>query len=211
MNSWGSPFAHGGSCTSPRSVPSSIQPTEVSTHDNPTQWSTTNGMKMKISAEEWQEQQLLSVLLYCHEFQTFTLHSNIEMIFLHLTQVDVVGVEEEVRQVEELWDQLSDIPHVVPGGWLPLLLDIIKHALRDVKASLCRDETQRSHTDVWNFATGLLIINVLCLIYCSHLNIILFPYVCRKCICCHLKGAFHLLIKFHNLQWKSLERQCNLN
>lgn len=38
------------------------------------------------------------------------------MIFLSLTQVDVVGVEEEVRQVEELWDQLSDIPHVVPGG-----------------------------------------------------------------------------------------------
>lgn len=66
-------------------------------------------------------------------------------------------------------------------------------------------------TDVWNFATGLLIINILCLIYCSHLNIILFPDVCRKLICCHLKGAFHLLIKFHNLQWKSLERQCNLN
>lgn len=55
--------------------------------------------------------------------------------------MDVVGVEEEIRQVEELWDQLSDITHVVPGGRLPLLLYIIKHPLWDVEASLCRDET----------------------------------------------------------------------
>lgn len=47
MNSWGSPLAQGGSCTSPRSVPSSIQPAEGSTHDEPTQRSTTHGMKMK--------------------------------------------------------------------------------------------------------------------------------------------------------------------
>lgn len=134
--------------------------------------------------------------------------------FLRLTQVDVVGVDEEVRQVEELWDQLSDIPHVVPGGRLPLLPYIIKHSLWDVEASLRTDETMPSHlqcTDVPNFATVLLIIKILCLIYCRHLNIILLPYVRRKRICCRLKGAFHLLIKFHNLQWKSLERQCNLN
>lgn len=55
--------------------------------------------------------------------------------------MDVVGVEEEIRQVEELWDQLSDIAHVVPGGRLPLLLYTIKHPLWDVEASLCRDET----------------------------------------------------------------------
>lgn len=72
-------------------------------------------------------------------------HTVMWQIFLRLTQVDVVGVEEEVRQVEELWDQLSDVPHVVPGGWLPLLLYIVKHPLRNVEASLCSDETQCCH------------------------------------------------------------------
>lgn len=56
--------------------------------------------------------------------------------------MDVIGVEEEVRQVEELWDQLSDITHVVPGGRLPLLPYVIKHPLWDVEASLCRDKSR---------------------------------------------------------------------
>lgn len=53
-----------------------------------------------------------------------------------LTQVDVVGVEQEVRQVEELWDQLSDVAHIVSGGRLPLFLHTEKHPLCDVKAAL---------------------------------------------------------------------------
>lgn len=37
-------------------------------------------------------------------------------IKMNLTQLHVVGVDQEVRQVEELWDQLSDVSHVVSGG-----------------------------------------------------------------------------------------------
>lgn len=55
---------------------------------------------------------------------------------MSLTQLDVVRVEQEVRQVEELWDQLSDIAHVVSRGRLPLLLYAVKHPLWDIKASL---------------------------------------------------------------------------
>lgn len=53
-----------------------------------------------------------------------------------LTQLDVVGVEQEVGQVEELWDQLSDVAHVVSGGRLPLFLHTVKHPLGDVEAAL---------------------------------------------------------------------------
>lgn len=53
-----------------------------------------------------------------------------------LTQLDAVGVEQEVGQVEELWDQLSDVAHVVSGGRLPLFLHAVKHPLCDVKAAL---------------------------------------------------------------------------
>lgn len=53
-----------------------------------------------------------------------------------LTQLDVVGVEQEVGQVEELWDQLSDVAHVVSGGRLPLFPHAVKHPLCDVKATL---------------------------------------------------------------------------
>lgn len=63
-----------------------------------------------------------------------------------LTQLDVVGVEQEVRQVEELWDQLSDVPHVVSGGRLPLLLYTVKHPLWDIKPSLWGDEAQHCQT-----------------------------------------------------------------
>lgn len=63
-----------------------------------------------------------------------------------LTQLDVVGVEQEVRQVEELRDQLSDVPHVVSGGRLPLFFHTVKHPLWDIKPSLWEDEAQHCKT-----------------------------------------------------------------
>lgn len=63
-----------------------------------------------------------------------------------LTQLDVVGVEQEVRQVEELWDQLSDVPRVVSGGRLPLLLYAVKHPIGDIKPSLWGEEAQHCQT-----------------------------------------------------------------
>lgn len=161
------------------------------------------------------ERQLSSVVLYEHECQTFTLYSNIKMILFTSDPGGCCwswGGSQAGRRTlgSALWH-----PPCCPWRLTPT------PSLRYKTSALgCRSlpeqrwDTTPSHlqcTDVWNFATGLLIINILCLIYCSHLNIILFPDVCRKLICCHLKGAFHLLIKFHNLQWKSLERQCNLN
>mgnify|MGYP000238797224 CR=1 FL=1 len=65
---------------------------------------------------------------------------------MSLTQLHVVGVQQEVRQVEELWDQLSDVTHVVFGGRLPLLLHTVKHPLCDVKSSLWGDEGQHFQT-----------------------------------------------------------------
>lgn len=53
-----------------------------------------------------------------------------------LTQLDAVGVEQEVGQVEELRDQLSDVAHVVSGGRLPLFPHAVKHPLCDVEAAL---------------------------------------------------------------------------
>lgn len=66
-----------------------------------------------------------------------------EVSDLCLTQLDVVGVDQEVGQVEELWDQLSDVPHVVSGGRLPLFFHTVKHALGDVEPSLWADEARR--------------------------------------------------------------------
>lgn len=59
--------------------------------------------------------------------------------------MDVVGVDQEVRQVEELGDQLPDIRHGVSGGRLPLLLHTVEHSLRDIKPSL--KKTQRTLSD----------------------------------------------------------------
>lgn len=58
----------------------------------------------------------------------------------------MVGVEQEVGQVEELWDELSDVPCVVSGGRLPFLLHAVKHPLCDVKASLREDDAQHCQT-----------------------------------------------------------------
>lgn len=81
-----------------------------------------------------------------------------EVSDLGLTQLDVVGVDQEVGQVEELWDQLSDVPHVVSGGRLPFFFHTVKHALGDVEPSLWADEARHRKTpgptDEPNFATG---------------------------------------------------------
>ena len=78
---------------------------------------------------------------------------------MSLTKLDVVGIKQEVRQVEELWDQLSDVPHIVSGGRLPLLLYTVEHTLRDVKPSLWGDKAQHYQIPcaLLLFETGILI------------------------------------------------------
>lgn len=52
-----------------------------------------------------------------------------------LTQVKVVGVEHELRQVEELWDELLDVGHVVFGGGEPGLAHAVEHPVSQVKVT----------------------------------------------------------------------------
>ena len=49
------------------------------------------------------------------------------------TKVKVVGVEEELRKVEELRDELLDVGHVVLGGGGPRVLHAVEHAVCKVK------------------------------------------------------------------------------
>lgn len=87
-----------------------------------------------------------------------------------LTQLDVVGVEQEVGQVEELRDQLPDVAHVVSGGRLPLFLHAVEHPLCDVKAALRagggteRESWRREEPDFAPVHAGK------CLICCSKLS-----------------------------------------
>lgn len=66
------------------------------------------------------------------------------LIFLHfshqlfasmsiLTQVEVVGVEHELRQVEELRNELLDVGHVVFGGREPGFTHTVEHPVSQVK------------------------------------------------------------------------------
>lgn len=50
-----------------------------------------------------------------------------------LTQVEVVGVEQELRQVEELGDELLDVGHVVFGGREPGFTHTVEHPVSQVK------------------------------------------------------------------------------
>lgn len=52
---------------------------------------------------------------------------------LLLTQVKIVGVEQELGEVEELGDELLDISHVVFGGGVPRLAHAVEHAVSQVK------------------------------------------------------------------------------
>lgn len=52
---------------------------------------------------------------------------------LTLTQVKVIGVQQELWQVEELWDQLLDVGHVVFGGGEPGFPNAVEHPVSQVK------------------------------------------------------------------------------
>lgn len=52
-----------------------------------------------------------------------------------LTQVEVVGVEQELGQVEELGDELLDVGHVVFGGREPGLAHAVEHPVGKVEVT----------------------------------------------------------------------------
>ena len=50
-----------------------------------------------------------------------------------LTYIEPVPVLQEVGQVEELWDELPQVGHVVLRGGLPGLLHAVEHAVGQVE------------------------------------------------------------------------------
>lgn len=50
-------------------------------------------------------------------------------------QVEVVGIDEKLGQVEELWDELLYIGHVVFGGREPALLNTVEHSVSEVEVT----------------------------------------------------------------------------
>lgn len=87
------------------------------------------------------------------------LHSVIMVILIYvscfcpclpiLTQVEVVGVEQELWQVEELGNKLLDVGHVVFGGREPGFTYTVEHPVCQVKmTSLVVTQTQRKMFDI---------------------------------------------------------------
>ena len=56
------------------------------------------------------------------------------------TEVEVVGVDKELGEVEELGDELAHVRHVVFGGGEPALLDGVEHAVSQVKMTTLQQE-----------------------------------------------------------------------
>lgn len=80
---------------------------------------------------------------------------------LILTQVKVVGVEQELGQVEELGYELFDIGHVVLGSRKPSFTHTVKHPVCQVKmASLLFKHTERwfdtGVKDIYTLLSGIL-------------------------------------------------------
>lgn len=57
----------------------------------------------------------------------------LSLTFIMLTQVKVVGVEEELGQIKELRDQLLHVSHVVFGGGEPGFTHTVKHPVSQVE------------------------------------------------------------------------------
>lgn len=57
------------------------------------------------------------------------------VVQLLLTQVEVVGVEQKLRKVEELRDEFLHISHVVFGSREPTLSYTVKHSVGQIKMS----------------------------------------------------------------------------
>jgi len=55
------------------------------------------------------------------------------VVQLVLTQVEVVGVEQKLRKVEELRDEFLHISHVVFGSREPTLSYTVKHSVGQIK------------------------------------------------------------------------------
>lgn len=52
---------------------------------------------------------------------------------LVLTQIELVGIAQKLRQVEELGNELFDVGHVVFGRRRPGLLDGVKHTVCQIE------------------------------------------------------------------------------
>lgn len=108
INSRGSPFAQGGRRTSASLVPFCLAPEgrRQKRHNKDKYW----------YFELWEVGR-----------------SNISGLCPLLTQIKVVGIEQELRQVEELWYKLFDVGHIVFGGRKPGFTHTVEHPVCQVK------------------------------------------------------------------------------
>jgi len=70
-----------------------------------------------------------------------------------LTEIKVVVVEQELRQVEEFWNEFFDVGHVVLGSGQPRVLDAVEHAVGQVKVSTLTSTQRHRHSDANNVST----------------------------------------------------------
>lgn len=91
------------------------------------------------------QQRAKRILIFMHSiiFVCLTFIRSYCPRFLILTQVEVVGVEQELGQIEELGDELFDVGHVVFGGREPGFTHTVEHPVSEVKmTSLVITQTQ---------------------------------------------------------------------
>lgn len=107
MNSLGSPLAHGGKITSPSLVPFCLLPA---------------------SQKEQRARRHISLGAHLNELRNLDKAG-------WLTQVEVIGVEQELGEVEELGDELLDVGHVVLGGGEPGFPHAVEHSVGQIKVT----------------------------------------------------------------------------
>lgn len=61
---------------------------------------------------------------------------------LILTKIEVVGIEQELRKVEELRNEFLHISHVVFGSRVPSLSYAVKHSVGQIKMSPLKTQNE---------------------------------------------------------------------
>ncbi len=61
---------------------------------------------------------------------------------LILTKIEVVGIEQELRKVEELRNEFLHISHVVFGSREPTLSNAVKHSVGQIKMSSLKTQNE---------------------------------------------------------------------
>lgn len=64
-----------------------------------------------------------------------------------LTEIKIVGIEQELREVEKFWDELLHVCHVVLWCWVPGLSHTVKHSICQVKVTALQEKGRTITSD----------------------------------------------------------------